>query len=631
MPPPASPPGDDRCLAGLAAALGHAAAGSLERALAGLLDALAGESVALLDLAGPLRALAARERRPTGEAEVRLPPAWVAALVDGRVVRGAPGELGAGERAALRLPPAAALLLAPVPGLEGPPAAALLLAANLADGTWSSGQEVALRGLAGGLGGWVAARGLQQVLDALPQRIAWKDGGLRYRGANRAFARAAGVGSLVGRSDDELGPRPEVGASPRREREALAGPAQVHRLEAAALPGGRELVLDVSRAPLDGGGLVIAVDDVGARVQLAAQLQQAQRVAAVGRLAAGVGDDLRPIAADIAADVAAARRDPAELPGALARIELAARAADDLARQLAAHARRQAVEPADVVPAQLLARMEPTLARVLGEDVALAVAPAGLRVAARVDPRQLELLLAQLARHLRDVLGGRGRVDVELGPDTLEPARALALALPPGEYVRVRLLAEPGAARPAEDPEHGLRLALARAVAGDVGGAVDLAAHGERGLRVEVYLPRVFAAPRAADARPVVDLRGAESLLLVEPDPTLRRTLAVVLGHLGYAVLAADDLDAALDRLSGTGPSGHVLSARFALALVSAALPGGPGEALRRLRAAAPELRLLWLAPGGAGPGAPGEPLAVPCSFEALALRVRQALDARAG
>lgn len=613
MPEAPALPADDRCLMGLCAALTAIRDEPIERVLAGFADALRLELAALLvcrDGAALVRALGTRDRRVAPELALRLPSTWSAGILEGRVISGEAGELTASERAGLRLGPAARLLLAPLPALEGPPLAGLLIATELAEGTWSSGQEQALRGLAAGLAGWQAARERQLLLDALPQRIAWKDAGLRHRAVNRAYARASGLtaAQLLGRGDDG------DPAATRREQLGLAA-ATLRRLESAPLPGEREQWFEVSRIPHEGGVLVV-VDEVSARVQLGQQLHAAQRIAAIGRLAGGLAAELRPITAAITAAVAAAREEPGSLAAQLDRIELGAREADDLVRQLAAFDRRQPREAIELVPGQVLLRMQPTLARLLGERTALVVVPPALRCVVRLDPRLCEQLFAALAVHLRGRLGGRGSVEVEATPQTLAADQALALALPAGEYLRLRWCLEP-AAPPAE---LDLRLALVHTIVGLAGGAL----HDDGGA-LDVYLPRVFAAPRGElEAGPLVDLRGAETVLLVEDEPVLALTLTTALRHLGYRVCTAEDLPAALAHCPC--PSGQ--PGRIALALLSAATPA-PRELLRRLREPLPELRVLWLARGPGPAALGGDPLIVPCSFEALALRVRQALDAR--
>ena len=633
MPVP-SIPGDDRCLAGLCAALEASRSEPPERVLVGFAGAVMAELAACLSLRDGLASVRAltRERHVAVECDLRLPAAWTVALGEGRVVRGSAADLGPVDRAALRLGPTSALLLAPVPAPEGPPSAALLLASDLAHGTWSSGQEQALRGLAAGLAGWFAARAWRQVLDHVPQRIAWKDASLRYRGANRAFTRSAGltVAQLLGRVDAELPLRAESGISTEpaaqaeatlREQRALTTP-QSHHLEATRSSPGREQWFEVSRIPLAGGGVVIVRDEVSARVELSSHLQQARRVAEIGRLAAGVGDELRPIAAELVAAAGVARGDPA----ALTRIDQQARVLEDLGRQLAAFARRQIHEPVDLTPDRLLTSLEPTLARLLGQPIQLHLAPPALRCAVRTDPRLFELLLVSLVLHARGCLGGRGRVSLDVAPETLDPAQAICLALPAGEYVRLRVQVDPTATSQVIDPGPTLRATLARSIAAQMGGSVRQASAGH-GLCLELRLPRVFSAPRPQPTGPVVDLRGAETVLLIEDDPILAQTLTAVLRHLGYDLRTADSISAATALLQSTCPPGQVSGARLSLALVSTSI-AAPGEVLRQLREAAPELRVLWLASAGAA-ATTLDPLVVPCTFEALALRVRAVLEAR--
>lgn len=270
--------------------------------------------------------------------------------------------------------------------------------------------------------------------------------------------------------------------------------------------------------------------------------------------------------------------------------------------------------------------MEPTLARLLGEPIQLTLAPPSLRCTVRMDPRLFELLLISSLMHLRARLGGAGHISLDLAPATLDLAHATELALPVGEYVRLRASAR---AAPTPAPEHRvtpLRLALARTIAAMAGGGLHLSAD-DQPLHLDLHLPRVFTAPRLGEPPPLVDLRGAERLLLLEDDPLLAQTLRAVLTHLGYDLVVADDPRAAIDLLQSTCPPGQPQK-QPSLALLSTALPA-PAELLRQLRAAWPDLRVLWLAttPGATAPL--GDPLVIPCSFEALALRVRQALDAR--
>ncbi len=616
--------GDDRCLSGLAAALRALVSpgpGGCERALAAFAEPLGLDLAAFLEpsaIGFVTRGAWLRERGAPRDGEVRLfPPRWLDALAAGDLVVTPAGEPAPIELRPLRLVGAPALLVAPArgEGLVG----VLVLAAHAPRFTWSRGHEQAASGLAAALAAaLLRADEATAVLDSLPQRVAWKDAALRYRGCNRAFARATGLAAsqLAGREDRELDLRADLGdrgdIGRKREREALAtGHAQLARLESTGAPG-REQWHVVSRIPQLGpdgrpAGLVVVSEDVGDRVQAAAMLRHAERTAAVARLSSALSTDLQPALAEIEA---AATED---------RVRDAARGAADLLRQLAAFARRQLADPVDVAPAPLVTGMRALLARVLGDRVALELPGELQRCVVRADPRQLELLVLALARHLAHQFTHHlGRLSIEVTPLSLGLDLALARGLAAGEYVRLAFHAGPIEQVPPDmSTNAGAWLELARTIARHAGGALRTDASEGSPWIVEVLLPRVFSLPRAAEAGALTDVRGVESLLVLDDDLHLRGAVAAVLRQLGFQVLPAGDIDEALalQRDARTPP---------ALALISADLPSGSLEAARALQRGQPELRVLVLARHDGG-----DALVVPCTFEALAARVRQALDAR--
>lgn len=616
-------PGDDRCLPALAAALRALLSpgpGGCERALAAFAEPVGLDVAAFLEpgaIGFGTRGVWQRDRGAPRDGEIRLlPPRWLEALAAGEIVRAPAGEPAPIELRPLRLVGAPALLVAPAraEGLAG----VLVLAAQAPRFTWSKEHEQAASAFAAGLSAaLLRADEATAVLDCLPQRIAWKDANLRYRGCNRAFARASGhtAAQLAGRDDRELALRPELGdrgdLARKREREALlAGRPQFARIEATSAGAGREQWQLVSRIPQLGpdgrpAGLIVVSEDIGDRLQAATMLRHAERTLEVSRLAAAMSADLHPALAEIEA---AAEDD---------RVRNAARGAADLLRQLSAFARRQLADPVDVAPAALVARMAGLLARVLGDHVTLELPGEGGRCVVRADPRQLEQLVVALARHVRPRLAAGACLTIDVGPQSLGLDRALACGLPAGEYVRLVFHAGPIEHAPGDMSEDtGGWLALARVIARHAGGALR-EVDGAEARTLEVLLPRVFGLPRPAEGGAPPDLRGAEALLVLDDDLHLRAAVAAVLRQLGYDVHAAEDVDEALAiQRSGRCP--------LTLALVSADLPVGPLEAARALQRGQPELRVLVLARQAAG-----DALVVPCSFEALAARVRQAIDAR--
>ncbi|MCY1004854.1 PAS domain-containing protein [Nannocystis pusilla] len=625
-------PGDERCLPALAAALRSLllpGAGAAERALSAFAEPQGLDFAAFLEPSGlgfAPRGVWMRERgAPRGD-ELRLPPRWLEAFAEGRVVSAPAGEVSPPELKPLRLFGAPALLAAPArgDGLVG----VLLFAAFGQRFTWSEGHAHAASALAAALAAaLVRIDETAAVLDHLPQRIAWKDSRLRYRGANRAFARAAGLtgAQLAGRSDRELVLRPELcdggDVARRHEREVLqSGRPQLARIEATQVAAGREQWLAVSRIPLTGGdgkpsGVIVVSEDITDRLQAAAMLRHAERTGAVARLASAMSADLQNPLTEI------------ENLATDERIRSAARNANDLVRQLAAFARRQLADPIDVAPASLIARMGGLLGRVLGDGLALELPVEGLRSAVRVDPRQLELLVVAVVRHIRSYMPQGAKLAIDVALQTLGIERSLGFGLPAGEYVRIRFLAYPVESGGADMGEAlRARLALAQAIARHGGGALRLNRDSESSFRasfdslaIEVVLPRVFSIPRAVDPTPTSDTRGVESVLILDDDLHLRGAVAAALRQLGYTVHIAEHLDEALALQRQTRPPP-------ALALISSELSAGTAEAARALQKAQPELRVLVLSRHAGGEG-----VVVSGSFEALAARVRQALDTRPG
>ncbi|HEY8377095.1 MAG TPA: PAS domain-containing protein, partial [Nannocystis sp.] len=311
-------PGADPCLPALAAALRgllHPGPGAVERALAAFAEPLGLDFAAFLEPGGPTfspRGVWLRERGAPRADDLRLPVRWLDAFADGRVVSTGAGAPVPAELKPLRLFGAPALLAAPARGdaLAG----VVLLAVHSPRFTWSEGHVQAASALAAGLAAaLVRIDEAAAVLDQLPQRIAWKDARLRYRGCNRAFSRAAGVAGaqIRGREDRELVLRPELGdggdVARRHERDVLqTGRPQIGRIEAIPVAAGREQWFQVSRIPLPGeggkpAGVIVMSEDISERMQAAALLRHAERTGAVARLAAAMAADLLPQLADIEA------------------------------------------------------------------------------------------------------------------------------------------------------------------------------------------------------------------------------------------------------------------------------------------------------------------------------------------
>jgi two-component system, cell cycle sensor histidine kinase and response regulator CckA len=304
-----------------------------------------------------------------------------------------------------------------------------------------------------------------------------------------------------------------------------------------------------------------------ARRGLDAQLTQAQKMESVGRLAGGVAHDFNNALGVILghAELAMKRLEPGNpLLEDLAAIRDAALRSANLTRQLLAFARRQAIVPKvldlnDAVPGTL--RM---LRRLIGEDIELAWIPGPGLWPVRLDPAQIDQLLANLAVNSRDAIGGVGNITVETKNTTVDEARSSGLANGlPGKYVMLTV-SDNGCGMPMEVLDHvfepffttkavgkgtGLGLATVYGIVHQNSGFIDVVSEPGKGTKFELYFPRVAEGVVDAGASGTVEEpqgRG-ETLLLVEDEAAMLDVIVDTLVDLGYSVLRAGRARDALD------------------------------------------------------------------------------------
>ncbi len=385
-----------------------------------------------------------------------------------------------------------------------------------------------------------------------------------------------------------------------------------------------------------------------ARERLQAQLQQAQKMEAVGRLAGGVAHDFNNMLGIIVgrADMALqrpglderARRD-------LGEVLEAARKSADLTRQLLAFARRQTVRPAVL---DLNDSVEGTLGmlrRLIGEDMELTFVPGPDLWSVKIDPSQVDQALANLVVNARDAIQGPGRIaldtaNVELGASFCE-SRPWAT---PGRYVRLTVadsghgmdeatlahVFEPFFTTKPEGQGTGLGLATVYGIVKQNGGLIEVESRPGDGASFRLYFPRVDEASSRRSTGATGHLaRGTETVLVAEDEEALLAVVRESLQTLGYRVLSALGGKNAVEVAAAYQGEIHLL-------LTDVVMPDLNGrEVAERLRAARPGLRCLFMsgytADVIARRGVLEEGvhfLPKPCTRADLARRVREALDA---
>ena len=356
-------------------------------------------------------------------------------------------------------------------------------------------------------------------------------------------------------------------------------------------------------------GRVEVARDTTRERQLEAQLRQAPKMEAVGRLAGGVAHDFNNLLTAILGHARFLQEDAgldaAHLADAAA-IEQAAERAASLTRQLLTFSRRQVVRPTVLDVNAVVDGIMPMVGRLLGEDIAVRVQRGGGLDRVRMDGGQLEQVIVNLAVNARDAMPDGGTLAIETAQVAIDEAYARTH---PGAWAgpAVRLtVSDTGRGMDEATRERifepffttkelgrgtGLGLATVYAIVQQTGGHILVDSEPGRGATFSIYLPGVSDEPTAGPMPPALDdaQRGTERILLVEDEPSVRAFALRVLGELGYTVLAASGAEEAFALLERS-------SERVALLVTDVVLPGMRGvEIADRLDAADPSLKVLFI------------------------------------
>jgi PAS domain S-box-containing protein len=358
------------------------------------------------------------------------------------------------------------------------------------------------------------------------------------------------------------------------------------------------------------GAIVNNYRDATERRSLEQQVIQAQKMEAVGRLAGGVAHDFNNILTAIGGYTDLLLADlPLDDPRRedVDEIHRAADRAAALTQQLLAFSRRQVLQPKVIDLNALVSNVEKLLRRLLGEDVLLATALAGDVGRVRADPGQLEQVIVNLAVNARDAMPTGGRLTIETSNVDLDAAYAAEhRSVVPGPYV-VIAVSDTGTGMSADVQSHmfepffttkevgkgtGLGLATAYGIVKQSGGSIWVYSELGHGTTIKVYLPRVDEPAEPLGSSAPVDatsLRGTETILLVEDEPSVRAVARQILARQGYVILEAPDGQTALAMVDGGGPS-------VDLVLTDVVMPGMSGRGLAdQLATRCPGLRVLFM------------------------------------
>ncbi|MEJ7597831.1 MAG: response regulator [Kofleriaceae bacterium] len=355
---------------------------------------------------------------------------------------------------------------------------------------------------------------------------------------------------------------------------------------------------------------ILVVEDITERRTLEAQLRQANRVDAIGQLAAGVAHDFNNLLSVVVSYSEMLAEDLA--PGDpmredLEEIRTAGWRAVELTRQLLAFSRQQVLQPIIVDLSTIVGGMEKMLSRVLGEDVILTTSCPTSLASALLDPGQIEQVLMNLVVNARDAMPLGGALSIEAAEVELDAAfTSDHPEMRPGPHVMLSVadtgsgmdeatqarMFEPFFTTKEVGRGTGLGLATVIGIIRQSGGAIVVTSELGKGTRFKMYFPVVAgtAVPEIPLLRPHRrTFGGHETILLVEDEAAVRTLARTILRRYGYQVLEAQSGGDAL-LLCEQHPSPiHLL-------LTDVVMPRMSGRQLaERLLQVRPDMKVLYM------------------------------------
>lgn len=292
---------------------------------------------------------------------------------------------------------------------------------------------------------------------------------------------------------------------------------------------------------------------------LEAQLHQAQKLESVGRLAGGVAHDFNNMLGVIIghASLGLMKIDPTHsLHSHMVEINNAAERSADLTRQLLAFARKQVIEPKVLDLNDTISGMLKMLQRLIGEDIHLCWQPGNKLWQVKMDPSQIDQILANLCVNARDAIDTAGKIFIETGNISIDKTYSInhTEALE-ADYVWLSV-SDDGSGMDKETLTHifepffttkdlgkgtGLGLATVYGIVKQNEGFVNVYSEPGSGTTFTIYIPRHIgtSVQKPSEGILIQPPCGNETILLVEDEPAILQMTSLMLRGLGYTVLSA--------------------------------------------------------------------------------------------
>jgi two-component system cell cycle sensor histidine kinase/response regulator CckA len=349
-------------------------------------------------------------------------------------------------------------------------------------------------------------------------------------------------------------------------------------------------------------------NDVTERKKLENQLRQSQKMEAVGRLAGGVAHDFNNLLTIISGYSQLMLALPDVSPNireSLRVISEAGEQAATLTRQLLGFSRQTLLQPRILDMNAIIDDTGKMLRRLIGEDILFTTVLDPNLSLVKVDPGHLDQILMNLAINARDAMPTGGKLTIETTNVLLsDNDAALHIDCKAGEHVMLAItdtgcgmtpdilahIFEPFFTTKEIGKGTGLGLAMVFGIVQQNSGCIHVYSEPEYGTTFKVYFPAVVGQviPKRNPALNV-EVRGTETILLVEDEESVRKMALISLQMHGYKVLTATDGKDALQIMQTYGEP-------LDLVLTDVIMPNVSGpELARNLQVQFPQVKVLFM------------------------------------
>ena len=356
-------------------------------------------------------------------------------------------------------------------------------------------------------------------------------------------------------------------------------------------------------------GYIAIKEDITARKELQRQLEQSQKMEAIGLLAGGIAHDFNNILTVIHGFCTIMQMDmDKDDPNqeSLHEVVTAAERAGELTNSLLAFSRKQVMNIHMVEIKSVVTDVGKLLRRIIGEDIKLEIVFKGEQLYVDIDITRISQVLINLATNARDAMPHGGRIIIEVEPVEFGGSELYNQNLCPiGTFILIRVsdtgsgiqedildkIFEPFYTSKHADKGTGLGLSIVYGIVMQHNGYITVNSSLGNGTTFNIYLPVSRGDNVEKQLFPKMEpfREGDETILVADDEPATRGFLYKLLNKYGYKVILAEDgLDAVDKYAAGKN--------EIAMVILDVMMPGISGkEALDRMRAIKPDLNALFL------------------------------------